>query len=59
MESSLSACCFDFYLFIFGRKRKLFLPVKLGQYNIPRDIRKCILEGRDLGTIVQALREVV
>ncbi|XP_074610550.1 RNA helicase Mov10l1-like isoform X2 [Acropora palmata] len=39
------------------RKRKLFLPVKLGQYNIPRDIRRCILEGRDLGTIVQALRE--
>jgi len=39
------------------RKRKLFLPVKLSQYNIPRDIRRCLLDGGDLGSIVHALRE--
>lgn len=39
------------------RKRKLFLPVNLAQYNIPRDIRRCILDGTDLGSIVHALRE--
>ena len=42
----------------FYRKRKLFLPVKLSQYNIPRDIRRCLLDGGDLGSIVHALREV-
>ena len=36
----------------------MFLPVKLSQYNIPRDIRRCLLDGGDLGSIVQALREV-
>lgn len=39
------------------RKRKLFLPVKLGQYNIPRDTRRCVLDGEDLGTVIHALRE--
>ena len=36
----------------------MFLPVKLSQYNIPRDIRRCLLDGGDLGSIVHALREV-
>ena len=45
-------------LFPFYRKRKMFLPVKLSQYNIPRDIRRCLLDGGDLGSIVHALREV-
>ena len=45
-------------LFLFYRKRKMFLPVKLSQYNIPRDIRRCLLDGGDLGSIVHALREV-
>ena len=36
----------------------MFLPVKLSQYNIPRDIRRCLLDGGDLGSIIHALREV-
>ena len=36
----------------------MFLPVKLSQYNIPRDIRKCLIDGGDLGSIVHALSEV-
>jgi len=37
----------------------MFLPVKLSQYNIPRDIRRCLIDGEDLGSIVHALREVL
>ena len=44
--------------FCVRRKRKLFLPLKLAPYNIPRDIRRCILDGTDLGAIVHALREL-
>ena len=36
----------------------MFLPVKLSQYNIPRDIRRCLIDGGDLGSIVHAIREV-
>ena len=36
----------------------MFLPVKLSQYNIPRDIRRRLIHGGDLGSIVHALREV-
>ena len=32
--------------------------MQLGQYGIPRDIRSCILNGRDLGDVIPALREV-
>lgn len=39
------------------RKRKNFLPKKLSQYNIPRDIRRCLLDGEDLSSTVPALRE--
>ena len=46
-------------LFFFScRKCKMFLPVKLSQYNIPRDIKRCLIDGGDLGSIVHAIREV-
>ena len=32
--------------------------MQLGQYGIPRDIRSCILNGRDIGDVIPALREV-
>ena len=53
----LVLCLFKI-IFSFYRKRKMFLPVKLLQYNIPRDIRRCLLEHGDLGSIAHALREV-
>ena len=37
----------------------MFFPVKLKPYNIPKDIRCCVIDRRDLVCVVPAVGEVM
>ncbi|XP_031573706.1 RNA helicase Mov10l1-like [Actinia tenebrosa] len=39
------------------RKTKLIFPIKLKMYSVPRDIRNCIMDDRDLTALVPVLTE--